>query len=84
MPSNKPNPTAAPDPSLNPNPNPTQVCFDDIQLYELDVPSPPPPAPPPPPSFLLWLDGETGPGGVQKIVREGVEGGITTCSKEPA
>ena len=53
------------------------VCFDDIQLYELDVPSPPPPAPPPPPSFLLWLDGESGPGGVQKIVREGVEGGMT-------
>ena len=23
--------------------------FDDIQLYELDVPSPPPPSPPPPP-----------------------------------
>ena len=76
-PTNKPNPTAAPDPSLNPNPLPAQVCFDDIQLYELDVPSPPPPAPPPPPSFLLWLDGETGPGGVQKIVREGVEGGMT-------
>ena len=53
------------------------MCFDDIQLYELDVPSPPPPAPPPPPSFLLWLDGETGPGGVQKIVREGVEGAMT-------
>lgn len=35
--------------------------FDDIQLMELDVPSPPPPAPPPPPNVLLWCDGEGGP-----------------------
>ena len=35
---------------------------DDIQLYEADVPSPPPPSPPPPPNYLLWLDGEGGPG----------------------
>ena len=34
-----------------------QFFFDDIELYELDVPSPPPPSPPPPPSYLLWLDG---------------------------
>ena len=52
------------------------VYFDDIQLYELDVPSPPPPSPPPPPSFLLWLDGEGGPKGVQSIVREGAAGSM--------
>ena len=82
-PNPNPNPGPGPGPNPSPGPNPDQVCFDDIQLYELDVPSPPPPAPPPPPSFLLWLDGESGPGGVQKIVREGVEGGITACAKCP-
>ena len=45
------------------------LYFDDIQLYEADVPSPPPPSPPPPPRFLLWLDGEGGPG-VQTVVRQ--------------
>lgn len=51
--------------------------FDDIQLYEADVPSPPPPSPPPPPNFLLWLDGEGGPKGVQKVVRSGAAGAMT-------
>ena len=48
------------------------LFFDDIQLYEADVPSPPPPSPPPPPNFLLWLDGEGGPKGVQTVVKQGV------------
>jgi endo-1,4-beta-xylanase len=53
------------------------VCtfyFDDIQLYEADVPSPPPPSPPPPPNYLLWIDGEGGPKGVQTVTRAGTEG----------
>lgn len=49
-------------------------CFDDIQLYEADVPSPPPPSPPPPPNFLLWLDAEGGPKGAQTVVRPGSKG----------
>ena len=51
--------------------------FDDIQLYEADVPSPPPPSPPPPPNFLMWLDAEGGPKGVQTVVRQGASGGLT-------
>eukprot|EP00966_Prymnesium_polylepis_P047464 1098823-Prymnesium_polylepis.1 len=51
--------------------------FDDIQLYEMDVPSPPPPSPPPPPNFLLWLDGEGGPKGVQTVIKAGAEGELT-------
>jgi hypothetical protein len=49
--------------------------FDNIQLYELDVPSPPPPRPPPPPYVLLWLDGEGGPEGSQTVVKSGVDKG---------
>tara|TARA_B110001452_G_scaffold139621_1_gene116042 strand:+ start:255 stop:3833 length:3579 start_codon:yes stop_codon:yes gene_type:complete len=49
--------------------------FDDIQLFELDVPSPPPPSPPPPPFYLLWLDGEGGPKGAQTVVKAGVAQG---------
>ena len=51
--------------------------FDDIQLYEADVPSPPPPSPPPPPNYLLWLDGEGGPKGVQTVERAGSAGKLT-------
>lgn len=45
--------------------------FDDIQLLELDVPSPPPPSPPPPPNYLLWLDAEVGPKGAQIVSKVG-------------
>ena len=31
-----------------------------------------PPSPPPPPNFLMWLDGEGGPKGVQTVVKQGV------------
>ena len=51
--------------------------FDYIQLYEMDVPSPPPPSPPPPPNFLLWLDAEGGPKGVQTVVKAGAVGELT-------
>ena len=51
--------------------------FDDIQLYELDVPSPPPPSPPPPPYYLMWLDAEGGPKGAQTVVKAGAAGELT-------
>ena len=60
---------------------PTQVAefaFDDIELYELDVLSPPPPSPPPPPNYLLWLDGEGGPKGVQTVTASGITKGKLT------
>ena len=51
--------------------------FDEIQLFEADVPSPPPPSPPPPPNFLMWLDGEGGPKGAQTVVHQGSTGALT-------
>lgn len=41
------------------------------------MPSPPPPSPPPPPNFLMWLDGEGGPKGVQTVVHSGATGKLT-------
>ena len=55
-----------------------EFAFDDIELYELDVLSPPPPSPPPPPNYLLWLDGEGGPKGVQTVVASGITKGKLT------
>eukprot|EP00322_Chrysochromulina_rotalis_P026947 CAMPEP_0115855900 /NCGR_PEP_ID=MMETSP0287-20121206/14778_1 /TAXON_ID=412157 /ORGANISM="Chrysochromulina rotalis, Strain UIO044" /LENGTH=1202 /DNA_ID=CAMNT_0003310063 /DNA_START=9 /DNA_END=3617 /DNA_ORIENTATION=+ len=52
--------------------------FDDIQLYEADVPSPPPPSPPPPPNFLMWLDAESGPKGAQTVTHPGGSGKLTS------
>ena len=52
-----------------------EFAFDDIELYELDVLSPPPPSPPPPPNYLLWLDAEGGPKGVQTVVATGITQG---------
>ena len=53
------------------------LYFDDLQLSELEVLSPPPPSPPPPPNYLLWLDGEGGPKGVQSITKVGGTGAMT-------
>ena len=64
-----------------------EFAFDDIELYELDVLSPPPPSPPPPPHYLLWLDGEGGPKGVQSITAAGISKGKLSSdlsSKEAA
>ena len=61
----------------------TQFFFDDIELYELDVPSPPPPSPPPPPSYLLWLDGEGGPKGIQVVQKPGVAGALSADLSSP-
>ena len=55
-----------------------EFAFDDIELYELDVLSPPPPSPPPPPNYLLWLDGEGGPKGVQTVAASGIPKGKLT------
>ena len=55
-----------------------EFAFDDIELYELDVLSPPPPSPPPPPSFLMWLDAEGGPKGVQTVIAQGITQGKLT------
>ena len=50
------------------------LAFDDIVLIEEELRSPPPPTPPPPPYFVLWADGEGGPGGVQATVAPGHAG----------